>query len=37
VRLGHTKVAFTLDRYAHVLPEMQEAASGRLEAILFGG
>ncbi len=36
-RLGHTKVAFTLDRYTHVLPGMQEQASGKLETILFGG
>jgi hypothetical protein len=28
--------AFTLDRYAHVLPGMQEKASVTLEAILFG-
>jgi len=31
-----TKVAFTLDRYGHVLPGMQEKASEKLEAILFG-
>jgi len=36
-RLGHTKVGFTLDRHAHVLPGMQERAAGKLEAILFGG
>jgi hypothetical protein len=30
------KVAFTLDRYAHVLPGMQEKAAAKLEAILFG-
>ena len=35
-RLGHTKVAFTLDRYGHVLPGMQENAAAKLEAILFG-
>jgi integrase len=35
-RLGHTKVAFTLDRYVHVLPGMQENAAAKLEAILFG-
>jgi hypothetical protein len=28
--------AFTLDRYAHVLPGMQEKAAAKLEAILFG-
>ena len=35
-RLGHTKVAFTLDHYGHVLPGMQEKAAAKLEAILFG-
>ncbi len=35
-RLGHATVAFTLDRYAHVLPGMQESATERLEEILFG-
>ena len=35
-RLGHATVAFTLDRYAHVLPGMQESASDRLEQILYG-
>ena len=35
-RLGHATVAFTLDRYAHVLPGMQERATNRLEEILFG-
>jgi hypothetical protein len=35
-RLGHTEVAFTLDRYGYVLPGMQEKAAAKLEAILFG-
>jgi integrase len=35
-RLGHAKVALTLDLYAHVLPGMQERAAERLEAALFG-
>ena len=35
-RLGHATVAFTLDRYAHVLPGMQEKAASKLEHILFG-
>jgi integrase len=35
-RLGHAAVAFTLDRYAHVLPGMQESASEHLERILYG-
>ncbi|MCR9093726.1 MAG: site-specific integrase [bacterium] len=33
-RLGHSTVAFTLDRYAHVLPGQQEEASAALEAAL---
>ena len=33
---GHTRVTFTLDRYGHVMPGMQEKAAGKLEAILFG-
>jgi hypothetical protein len=28
--------AFTLDRYAHVLPRVQEKAAAKLAAILFG-
>lgn len=35
-RLGHSTVAFTLDRYAHVLPGQQEAASAHLDAIFAG-
>jgi integrase len=35
-RLGHASVTLTLDVYCHVLPTMQEAASEKLEAILFG-
>lgn len=31
---GHASVAFTLQTYAHVLPEMREAASDKLEALL---
>jgi integrase len=36
-RLGHATVAFTLDRYAHVLPGMQKQASRRLESLLYSG
>jgi integrase len=36
-RLGHATVAFTLDRYAHVMPGMQESASEHLERILYSG
>ena len=33
-RLGHTSVAFTLDTYAHVLPEQQREAAQALDRIL---
>jgi integrase len=33
-RLGHSKVAFTLDKYVHLLPGMQEEAAQKIEAIL---
>ena len=32
---GHSTVEFTLDTYAHVLPEEREGASDRLEKLLF--
>lgn len=35
-RLGHAKVAFTLDVYGHVLPGMQQAAAKKLQGMLFG-
>jgi integrase len=35
-RLGHASIVLTLDTYSHVLPTMQEAASQKLEKILFG-
>jgi integrase len=34
-RLGHSSVTLTLDVYSHVLPSMQEAATEKLESILF--
>jgi integrase len=34
-RLGHASVTLTLDTYSHVLPSMQEAASQKLEKMLF--
>jgi integrase len=34
-RLGHANVSITLDVYAHVLPSMQQAASEKLETLLF--
>lgn len=33
-RLGHSTAAMTLDVYTHVLPDMQEAATARLERLL---
>ena len=35
-QLGHATTAFTLDTYAHVLPQMQDEAVARVEAMLFG-
>ena len=34
---GHSSVEFTLDHYAHVLPEEREGASDKLETLLFSG
>jgi integrase len=31
-RLGHSRVALTLDTYSHVIPEMQEDAVARIDA-----
>ena len=35
-RLGHTSVKMTLDTYSHVLPDMQQAATDKLETMLYG-
>lgn len=35
-RLGHSSVTMTLDTYSHVLPNMQKAATVKLEKMLFG-
>ena len=35
-RLGHASITLTLDVYSHVLPTMQEAASEKLEKMLYG-
>jgi integrase len=35
-RLGHSKIAITLDVYSHVLPGMQQAAAASLGALLHG-
>ena len=34
-RLGHASITLTLDTYSHVLPSMQQAASDKLEKMLF--
>jgi integrase len=34
-RLGHTSVKMTLDTYSHVLPDMQQTATDKLEAMLY--
>ena len=34
-RLGHADVALTLNTYTHVLPDMQEEATAKLENLLF--
>ncbi len=34
-RLGHASIVLTLDTYSHVLPSMQQAASEKMESILF--
>lgn len=34
-RLGHSSITMTLDVYSHVLPDMQEGATTKLERMLF--
>src|SRR5262249_28114203 len=36
-RLGHSTIVLTLDTYSHVLPTLQEAATARLEKMLYNG
>ena len=36
-RLGHASIVLTLDTYSHVLPDMQQGATEKLEGILFNG
>ena len=35
-QLGHASTAFTLDRYSHVLPSIQDEAAARVERLLAG-
>lgn len=34
-RLGHASIVLTLDTYSHVLPDMQQGASDKLETMLY--
>jgi len=36
LRLGHSKVAMTMEVYVHVLPDMQERAATQIGALLHG-
>jgi integrase len=36
-QLGHASTAFTLDTYSHVLPQMQDEAAAKMEAVLMNG
>jgi integrase len=35
-RLGHASITLTLDTYSHVLPTMQQAATEKLQKLLYG-
>jgi integrase len=35
-QLGHASISFTLERYSHVLPSIQDEAAARVERILMG-
>jgi integrase len=35
-QLGHTSISFTLERYAHLLPSIQDEAAARVERMLMG-
>jgi len=34
-RLGHASITLTTDTYSHVMPDMQQGASDKLEQMLF--
>jgi integrase len=36
-RLGHSKIAITLDIYSHALPTIQREAADRVASLIFGG
>lgn len=35
-QLGHASISFTLERYSHVLPSIQDEAAARVERMLVG-
>lgn len=35
-QLGHASISFTLERYSHVLPSIQDEAAARVERVLMG-
>jgi hypothetical protein len=35
-QLGHAIISFTLERYSHVLPSIQDEAAARVERMLMG-
>jgi integrase len=35
-QLGHASIAFTLERYSHVLPSIQDEAAAKVERLLIG-
>jgi integrase len=35
-QLGHARISFTLERYSHVLPSIQDEAPARVERLLIG-
>jgi len=35
-QLGHASIAFTLERYSHVLPSIQDEAAAKVERLLMG-
>ena len=34
-RMGHSSITITMDTYSHVLPTMQQAATNKLEVLLW--
>src|SRR6266849_4978070 len=35
-QLGHASISFTLERYSHLLPSIQDEAAARVERMLMG-